>query len=62
MDVDTKLHYISPLEDSDNVDIRRSAVGLQPLADYVSRWQIKWDVAQYKKELPALEEKLKGKF
>lgn len=61
-DVDTKLHYISPLEDPDNVDIRRSAVGLQPLADYVSQWQIKWDVAQYKKELPALEEKLKGKF
>ena len=47
--------------DSDNVDVRRASVGLPPLADYVSNWQIKWDPAQYKKDLPAIEAKQKNK-
>ncbi len=51
----TNLYYVSPLEDPDNVDKRRSEVGLGPLTDYVSRWNIKWDVEQYKKDLPMLE-------
>ncbi len=53
----THLFYVRPLEDPDNVDARRAAVGLEPLADYVSRWKIKWDVEQYKKDLPELEKK-----
>jgi hypothetical protein len=57
----SQIYYVSPLEDPDNVDKRRAAVGLQPLADYVSHWQIKWDVEQYKKDLQQLEEKLKRK-
>jgi hypothetical protein len=52
---ETKIYYISPLEDPDNVDLRRANVGLQPIAEYVSQWQIKWDVEQYKRDLPALE-------
>lgn len=56
-DPETQLYYVSPLEDPDNVDKRRAEVGLQPLANYVSRWQIVWDVEQYKKDLPKLEEK-----
>lgn len=51
--------YLSPLEDPDNVDKRRAQVGLDPLADYVSHWQIKWDVEQYKKDLPEIEKKEK---
>ena len=58
-DNETQTYYVSPLEDPDNVDKRRAAVGLGPLADYVSRWQIKWDAEQYKKDLPKLEEKRK---
>lgn len=50
-DYDTKLYYVLPLEDPDNVDKRRAAVGLQSLAEYVSYWQIKWDVEQYKKDM-----------
>jgi len=57
----TQIYYVSPLEDPDNVDKRRAEVGLGPLSDYVSRWQIKWDVEQYKKDLPKLEEKTKWK-
>ena len=52
---ETKIFYVSPLEDPDNVDARRANVGLQPIADYVSQWQIKWDVEQYKRDLPTLE-------
>jgi hypothetical protein len=52
MDNETQRYYISPLEDPDNVDKRRTAVGLEPLADYVKDWQIKWDIEQYKKDLP----------
>lgn len=56
-DPETQLFYVSPLEDPDNVDKRRAEVGLGPLSNYVSHWQIKWDVEQYKKDLPKLEEK-----
>jgi hypothetical protein len=58
-DKETKLYYVSPLEDPDNVDTRRANVGLQPLADYVTQWQIKWDVEQYKKDLLSIEIKEK---
>jgi len=60
-DPETQIYYVSPLEDPDNVDKRRYEVGLGPLSDYVSHWQIKWDVEQYKKDLPKLEEKTKRK-
>lgn len=60
-DKKTNAYYVSPLEDPDNVDKRRAEVGLPPLAEYISNWQIKWDVEQYKKDLPKLEEKVKQK-
>ena len=50
-----KAAFILPLEDPDNVDKRRAEVGLGPLADYVKKWNIVWDVEAYKKELPELE-------
>lgn len=56
-DPKTQEYYISPLEDPDNVDKRRSEVGLGPLSEYVNHWQIKWDVEQYKKDLPRIVEK-----
>lgn len=58
-DNESGQHYVLPLEDPDNVDQRRASVGLPPLADYVSNWQIKWDPEQYKKDLPAIEAKQK---
>ncbi|MDW8849863.1 DUF6624 domain-containing protein [Flavobacterium sp. MMLR14_040] len=47
--------FVLPLEDPDNVDKRRAEVGLGPIADYVKKWNIVWDVEAYKKELPELE-------
>lgn len=60
-DPDTQQYYVLPLLDPDNVDKRRAEVGLGLLSEYVSHWQIKWNVAQYKKDLPALIEKRKKK-
>ena len=60
-DGDTKQYYVRPLDDPDNVDMRRAKVGLPPLAEYATRWQIKWNVELYKKELPMLEQKEKAR-
>jgi len=58
---ETKLYYVLPLEDPDNVDKRRSEVGLGPLSDYVQQWNIKWNVEEYKKTLKEIEAKQKSK-
>jgi len=55
MDPITKKTYVCPLEDPDNVDARRDRVGLPPMQEYIEPAGIKWDAAQYKKELPAIE-------
>lgn len=49
-DPETKKQFVLPLEDPDNVDKRRAAVGLEQLSDYVKNWDIIWDVEAYKKE------------
>ena len=51
----TKKTYVYPLEDPGNVDARRAEVGLPPMQEYLEPAGIKWDVEQYKKELPAIE-------
>jgi hypothetical protein len=51
----TKEQYVLPLEDPDNVDKRRSEVGLGAIAEYVAYWNITWNVEQYKKDLPEIE-------
>ena len=56
-DKGTGEYYLLPLEDPDHVDERREKVGLSPIADYVAHWDMKWDLEQYKIELPALEAK-----
>jgi hypothetical protein len=58
-DTQTGKYYILPLEDPDNVDKRRSEMGLGKLQDYVSIWNITWDVEEYKKKLPEIEAKQK---
>jgi len=53
--IETGEFYVSPLQDPDNVDKRRAEVGLSTLQEYVSNWNITWDVEKYKKELPEIE-------
>ncbi len=52
-------NVVMPLDDPDNGDLRRRQVGLQPLSEYVKHWDIKWNVAEYKKDLDALEAAIK---
>lgn len=58
----SQKYYIAPLEDPDNVDKRRAEVGLGLLTDYVKRWDIVWNVAEYKKQLPEIEAKEKERM
>ncbi|MDD8016932.1 MAG: hypothetical protein PHP42_01030 [Bacteroidota bacterium] len=51
----THKSYVAPLEDPDNVDKRRTEVGLGPLSDYVYQFGIMWDIEDYKKHLPEYE-------
>lgn len=54
-DPKTNKYYVRPLDDPDNVDRRRAKVGLEKLAKYLKHWNLKWDVKQYKKDLPKIE-------
>jgi hypothetical protein len=56
----TLQYYVLPLEDPDNVDKRRAEVGLRPLSTYLEHWDLKWDLEQYKKDLPAIVETFKA--
>ncbi|MBB5623580.1 hypothetical protein HDE69_004666 [Pedobacter cryoconitis] len=47
----TGKYYIQPLVDPENVDKRRTKVGLSPIKEYVSQWGIKWSIEQYYKDL-----------
>lgn len=58
----TNWYYVLPLADPDHVDQRRAAVGLMPLADYLENWQMKWDVEQYKKDLPRIDSLWRGQM
>lgn len=58
-DEKTGQHYVAPLEDPDNVNKRRAEVGLGPIQDYLSNFELTWDVEEYKKQLPDLELKNK---
>jgi len=51
VDSATGKYHILPIEDPDNVDKRRLSVGLPPLTEYLSQWNIKWDVEEYKRTM-----------
>jgi hypothetical protein len=53
----TGEYYVRPLEDPDKVDIRREAVGLGKLQDYISNYGLTWNPEEYKKKLPEIEAK-----
>jgi len=51
----TKVYYLRPLEDPDNVDKRRNEVGLGTIQDYISNWGLQWNVEECKIRLPEIE-------
>ncbi len=54
---DEKGGYLAPMIDPDHVDERRASVGLGPLAAYLKQFELTWDVAAYKKQLPEIEKR-----
>ena len=60
MDPDTGEYYLFPLEDPERVDERRASVGLGPIADYISNWELEWDVEAHKKMTAEREAKEKS--
>lgn len=58
-DQDTGEYYVLPLIDPDHVDQRRAEVGLETIQEYISNWNMTWDVEDYKKKLPEIEAKQK---
>lgn len=53
---ETKKNYVLPLDDPDNVDKRRAEMGLGLFAEYAKVWGIIWNIEEYKKQLPEIEE------
>lgn len=55
-DKEKQRYYVAPLEDPENVDKRRAAVGLQPIIHYARGFGIAWDIDKYLSELPYIEQ------
>ena len=52
----TKKSTVWPIENPEKVDERRMKVGLEPMAEYVTFWNLKWDLKEHiemNKELEA---------
>ena len=47
--------FVAPLIDPENVDKRRSEVGLGPLAEYIKHWDLTWDLAKHKERAVKIE-------
>lgn len=61
IDKETKAFFLYPVIDPDHLDDRRATVGLEPIANYLKNFNISWNLAAYKKDLPMLEAKVKKK-
>ena len=56
---ETGEFYVSPIENPEKVDERRAKVGLGTLQDYISNWNITWDIEKHKEMTEKLEAKKK---
>jgi hypothetical protein len=52
----TNKYTIMPMIDPDHVDARRADIGMVSYATYLIEMGVVWDVEQYKKDLPQIEE------
>lgn len=50
----TMEFYVLPLEDPENIDKRRSSIGLEPFGEYLSSFQLNWNAKKYIQDLPML--------
>jgi len=57
-DQNTGTSYVLPLYDPENVNERRVYMTLGPIEEYVSYWNIEWNLEEYMKKLPNRIKKL----
>ncbi|WMW80496.1 hypothetical protein RF679_17930 [Undibacterium cyanobacteriorum] len=43
------------IEDPEHLDQRRAEMGLDPIASYIKRWDLTWDLTKYKEEMAAYD-------
>lgn len=55
-----KKSYLIPLEYPDKVDMLRKEIGLSPLAEELAEEGRSWNLEEYKKNLPAIEERYRA--
>lgn len=53
----TGEYFVYPLQDPDNVNKRRSSVGLGTIESYVMNWNIKWNAEKHKKMTEEMEKR-----
>lgn len=56
-DKETGEKYVAPLVDPENIDKRRAEVGLPPIANYISHWNLVWDVKKHIERTAKIESK-----
>ena len=56
MDPQTGEMYVMPLKDPETVNERRQEMNLGTIENYISHWDLTWDVEAYKADLPRLIE------
>ena len=54
-DQETGEYFVSPLTDPENVNKRREEVGLGTLSDYISHWNMIWDIDKHKERTEKIE-------
>lgn len=52
---ETGEYYVLPIENPEKVDERRAEVGLGSIQEYISRWNLTWDVDKHKEMSEKLE-------
>ena len=55
-DSNSKKHYVYPIEDPQNVDERRTKLGMPPMSQYVRPYNIEWNVQEHIKQSKELME------
>jgi hypothetical protein len=55
-DPDTGEYYVSPLIEPEKVNERRAEVGLGSIEDYISNWDMTWDVEKHKERTARMEQ------
>ncbi len=57
VDQGTGEYYLRPIENPEDVNKRRTEMGLGPIEDYVSRWNIEWSVESNLENIEKFEDK-----